>query len=551
MQTNSATLLAQAARCYQQGQIDQTVAICLQVLEADPQAVPALDMLGVLELRRGNAAEGVQYLEAALHASPQRAPQWSNLGVGLQMLGRYADSVVAFDQAIRIDAHYARAYSNRAESLLQLGQPQEALACCDRAVALEPTLAEAHGNRANALRELRRFEDALSAVNTAITLCTPSALLYNNRGNVLRDLHRYDEALEDFDRVVELSPNYCEAFVNYGNVYKDLGRLDDAMAQYRRALDIDPGHPSALWHMALIELLRGNDAEGWRLYEWRWHCLPLLRVARSFAQPEWDGQPAPDKTLLVYAEQGFGDTVQFCRYLPRARARVGRLIVEVPPTLLPLVSTLADDIAFVAAGAPLPDFDLQCAMLSLPHRLGIPEIAAPAPYLQIDPAKRALWRQRLGEKTKPRIGLCWSGSFQHKNDARRSLSLSRLLPLQALPCAFYAVQKDVQPEDLSALVQMNWIAFHGEALADFSDTAALLGEMDLTISVDTAVAHVAGALGRPVWTLLPKLPDWRWRLERPDTPWYGQMRLYRQSTQDDWTAPLAAVLADLTALVAR
>lgn len=522
---------AQALAFHRRGDFERAAGLYRQGLLADPANVRALDMLGVLELQRGRFADGVQALEAALRLSPRRAPPLSNLGVGLLKMGLTDAALQAFDQAVSADETYAKAHGNRGDALNRLGRFDEALTACNTALALDPGSLEARCNRAVALTGLHRYGEALSGYDAAIARHPSAAELYNNRGNVLKALCRFDDALADFDRATALAPGFVEAYVNRGIVLRELGRLDEAAAQYRQALTLNPDHAGAHWHSSLLALLVGDYDAGWREYEWRWRCPPLDRFARSFGAPPWKGLAAQN-TVFVYAEQGLGDAIQFSRYLPEVARRAGRTIVEAPASLLPLLSTLDGDFRFIAAGSDLPAFDAQCAMMSLPLTLGI-DIPV-TPYLKPDPVRRAAWAARLGRKTRPRIGLCWAGNPVHANDARRSIPLAQLAPLLQLPFEFHAVGKAVAAGSV--------IEPHADELADFADTAALMAEMDLTISVDTAVAHAAGALGLPVWILLPHMPDWRWLLNRSDCPWYPTARLFRQAAAGDWAGVVADVV---------
>jgi Glycosyltransferase family 9 (heptosyltransferase) len=305
-------------------------------------------------------------------------------------------------------------------------------------------------------------------------------------------------------------------------------------------------------HLGLLRLLTGDFAGGWPQYEWRWKTHPLAAAKRDFAQPLWRGvEPIAGKTILIHSEQGFGDAIQFCRYVPLLAARGARVILEVERPLLGLMRELAGVAMVVAKGDALPDCDLQCPLLSLPLAFGtqIETIPSQTPYLAAPVPAASSWSARLGPKLgpnpRPRIGLAWSGRPTYRNDHIRSISLHALLPLLDVDATFVSLQKDVRSEDVALLQQRRDILHFGDALADFSDTAALISQLDLVISADTAVAHLAGALARPVWILLPFVPDWRWLLDRDDSPWYPTARLFRQSQARKWGEVVETIRAAL------
>jgi hypothetical protein len=297
----------------------------------------------------------------------------------------------------------------------------------------------------------------------------------------------------------------------------------------------------------MLKLLLGDYEEGWELYEWRWKDWGRDFV-RPFPQPLWLGDaPIAGKTLLIHPEQGLGDFIQCCRYIPMVEAMGAKVLVEVTAPLVPLISTLKGSFSVVRSGQPLPHFDFHCPIMSLPlaFRTTVETIPANVPYLFADPARKALWQQRLGPRTRMRVGLAWSGNPSHKNDLNRSMPFRALAPWLALAVDFHVLQKDIRPEDAAALAQFPNVQVHSAELGDFADTAALADEMDLVISVDTSVAHLAGALGRPLWVLLPFNPDYRWFLDRSDSPWYPSATLFRQPALGDWDSVVAAVEAQL------
>jgi hypothetical protein len=420
----------------------------------------------------------------------------------------------------------------------------EALADFDRVVSLNPQHADAHNNRGCALEDVGRLGEALADFERAIALEPGRAESHYNRGCVLTKLDRYEDALAAYDRAIALRPEYADAICNRGCALKYLGRYEEALTSFSRAIALDPDQADAHMNLATLSLLLGDYERGWREYEWRW--IATRTPKRDFSRPLWDGsQSLVGKTLLVHTEQGFGDMIFSCRYIPMAAALGAEVVVEAPKRMLPLLETLKGKYAFVATGEPLPPFDLHCPIMSLPRAFATRPDSIPAEvsYLTADAEKRSAILRRFPQG--PRIGLVWSGNREHIGDADRSITLSRLEPLLALPFAFHALQIEFRPEDTAALAAFPRLEQHCHDQNDFADAAALVDAMDLVVSVDTAIAHVAGALGKPVWILLPSLPDWRWRQGRRDCPWYPTATLFRQPARGDWDSVVAEVCACL------
>ena len=421
----------------------------------------------------------------------------------------------------RRDGGHHRAQYNRGLRLAGQDKLEAAAACYRRAVGLQPDFAEAHNNLGIVLRGLRRLDDAVASYQAGLRARPDSAIIHYNLGITLKELRRLPEASASFRSAIELTPDFAEAHCNLGHAL----------------------------------LLQGDMAAGWREHEWRYLTPDLRDARRTFTQPQWSGVPMPGATLLVHAEQGFGDTLQFCRYVPLAAARGLRVILEIPGPLTRLLSRLPGVAAIVPSGAPLPAFDVQCPMMSLPFALGSALAGVPAApsYLRPDPAHAAAWAVRLGTRRGLRVGLVWAGNPRRHSaalaevDARRSLASELLAPLFATTnVQFFSLQKDGPPlpAGLTAIDVM-------DEMADFADTAALISNLDLVISVDTAVAHLAAAIGRPVWLLDRFDHCWRWLAGRRDTPWYPSMRLYRQPQPGDWGSVLAEVARDLRGLSAE
>ena len=389
-----------------------------------------------------------------------------------------------------------------------------------------------------------RLEDGVRIIGKSLKINPNQPNALNNRGNALQDLKRLDEALASYDHAISLNPDYAEAYYNRGNALQDLKRLDEALASYDRAIALNPNYAKAYWNKSLLKILIGEYLEGWKLYEWRWKKEPQINSLRAYHQPLWLGDESIfHKTLLIYPEQGFGDYIQCIRYAALVEQLGAKVILEVPSELMTLCSTLKGQPILIENGKPLPSFDYHCPVMSLPLALKttVETVPAQIPYLYADDQRKKRWNEKLGNKTVTRIGLVWSGSTTHKNDHNRSLLLNQLTSLLVLPVEFHSLQKEIREIDVNTLTDFPKIHQHQDDLRDFSDTAALIDEMDLVISVDTAVAHLSGAMGKKTFIVLPYSPDYRWMLDRADSPWYPTATLFRQPSVGDWDSVISEI----------
>lgn len=521
-----------------------------QALALHPEFVEALDNRAVALRALGQADAALASVEHALQLAPGYVAALNHRGNLLRELQRPDEALASYQQALQLAPDDAEAWSNRAGALCDLQRPEQALLSCAQALQLRPGSVEAWVNRANALRDLRRPEQALLSCEQALRLAPdlPAALL--NRGNALLDLNRAQAALDSYDAALRLAPPDAASLTNRSLALQQLGRYQEALAGFEQAVQQQPDYAQAHWYASLCQLLLGDFAAGWARYEWRWQVPGLRARRRDFGVPQWLGDtPLQGKTILLHAEQGLGDTLQFCRYTQAVAARGARVILEVQAALQPLLAQLGAWAQVVSAGQPLPPFDCHCPLMSLPlaFHTELATLPAAIPYLQADPARVAHWRQRLAHSRQPLIGLIWSGNPQHINDRNRSLALAQLAPWWHSKARFISLQNEVRETDRAALEHAG-IADFSQDLHDFADTAALLACVDQVITVDTSGAHLAGALGKPTTLLLPQQPDFRWLLARTDTPWYPSMRLLRQTVPGDWSGAIAEVAARLAAL---
>ena len=495
---------------------------------------------------RGNALqelglhdEAIDSHERALALVPSHVRARVNLGNALQEMGRIEEAVRHYDQAIQLDPGHAEAFNNRAAALIELGRHEEALMDSERALGISPEYAEALGNRGSALAGLGRLQEALAAHEKAFAI-KPGCVQALNVATALQDLERHDEALAYHERALVLKPDYVEALNNRGNSLQALNRHAAAVRSYQRAIELRPGDAEAHWNEGLARLTLGDYKGGWPKYEWRWRNPKLEVTQPPLDVPVWTGQEALDgKTILVFQEQGYGDAIQFIRFVSLLASRSGKVVVACDQNLLGVFAS-APGVAETTAG-PLSaeGFDYQVSLMSLPFALGITlrNLPADVPYLEADPADVDHWRNRFaGLAGGRKVGLVWSGNPRFAAAAQKRCPVDALKNLlSTTDIAWISLQKDAVAEDLERLrAAAPGLLSAGDELKDFAATAAAITSLDLVISVDTAVAHLAGALGKPVWVLLPFAADWRWLVDRDDSPWYPTARLFRQRAAGDW-----------------
>jgi tetratricopeptide (TPR) repeat protein len=512
-QPSPQALLQTGVQMLQQGRVQEAWNTFHEVLRRDPTSAPGHHMVGLLALQTGQLEAGVRSLQRSIALDPTDPAAYSNLANGLRDLGRTDEALQAYGEALAMAPSFLNALNNRAILFGRLGRFDEALADCDRALAQDGRL----------------------------------AFLHNQRAVALRNLGRHAEALDSCAAALRLDPRYADAHLNRGNVLAELGRDAEAIADYEACLALNPARLEALYYSGVARLALGDYERGWERYEARLRLRGRHRVASDleFTQPAWRGETSlQGRTILLHSEQGLGDTLQFCRYADLAKAAGASVILQVDAPLVRLLSTLRGVDGVLAKGASLPRFDAHAPVMSLPLAFGttLQTIPAEIPYLRAEPEKIAVWARRLGPRTRPRVGLVWSGGVVagRAEFERRNMPLRMLAPLAAADVDFVSLQKGEAAErELAQAVAAGW---NGPAMVDpaadlhdFSDTAALIETLDLVITVDTSTAHLAGALGKPVWILNRFDSCWRWLRQRTDSPWYPTARLFRQRTFGDWS----------------
>jgi Tfp pilus assembly protein PilF len=506
--------------------------------------------------QRGDLPAAAALFAEAIALDPSQAAAHANLGAVQADLHHWSAALAAFDAAIALRPDFALAHCNRGNAQRALGAPQAALESLTQAIALKPDLAEAYLNRGEVLRQLGRLDAALADLDHALTLRPGFSEALSNRGIVLSSLNRWQEALASCDAAIALQPDDAANHCNRGVVLQDLRRLDEALASFDRALALEPDLADARYNRSTVLLTLGRFEPGWAEFEWRWRLPGSARSAGRFTQARWSGgdsgaaAPVP---LLLHCEQGLGDTLQFCRYAPMAARRGFAVHLEVQRPLQRLLARLSGVESVTAQGQPLPAFEVHSPLMSLPLVFGTTLADIPCvPYLTADPRMVADWARKLGPRARPRVGLVWSGGFRPDQPAlwpvngRRNVPLASFAPLARADVDFFSLQKGVAAEtELAELSAAGWtgprVIDHTASLEDFADTAALMNLLDLVIAVDTSSAHLAGALGKPVWLLSRFDGCWRWLAGRGDSPWYPSMTLYRQLRPGEWDEVLERV----------
>jgi tetratricopeptide (TPR) repeat protein len=531
------------------GQPQQAAEQYRQALRLDPDHADAAMHCGIGLAQQGRLAEALPLLRRAVVASPASATAQHNLGVALAQSGQKEEALHHLGEAVRLNPQYADGHANLGNVLHDLKRHEEAVEHYRQAVRLRPDWAAACCNLGLAYSDTRRHAEAILILGHATRLDPAAKEAWNNLGLAYADVGRFAEAQAAYEQALKLDPKYVEALANLGSCCKEQGRLDEALAAYELALWLEPQSVSAQYNRALTLLQKGDYAQGWPAYEWRW--TRAASPMRPFPHPRWNGEPLEGKTILLWCEQGVGDGMQFVRYAPLVKARGGTVLLECPPGLTRLMATCPGVDRALPGGEGLPPFDVQIPLMSLPAVFGTTPETVPAdiPYLSAEPQRVQRWKERLAEVNGYRVGVAWQGNPRFGWDHFRSFPLAALAPLAAVAgVRLISLQKGPGTEQLRGLKGQFDVVDLGEELdADgaFLDTAAVMQHLDLVVSADTAAAHLAGALAVPVWVAVAAVSDWRWLVGRDDTPWYPTMRLFRQGRLHDWPGVFCRIADDL------
>jgi len=578
-----------AMRHHQAGELAQAEAIYRQVLALDPDNPDALHLLGTIADRLGRHDEAVRLINRAITINPNVGFYYNNLGEAYRAMGEFASAISCYTRAIRLDPRCAQAYYNLGNALLARNSLPEAIAAYREAVRIQPDFAGAYNNLGAALKENWQLEEAITAYREAIRLNPRSAKAHSNLGLALCETERLEEAFAECQRALALDPNLSDAYANLGMVLRDQGRLNEALAACHKALAIQPDSHDGLsnlgvilrdqgrlddsiaafdaalrlrpdfvgahWNKSLVLLLRGDYERGWAEFEWRRKHKSLSPTLQDLPYRDWKGSDPTGLTILVRGEQGLGDTIHFIRYARLLARRGARVMVDCQSELHSLVRNMEGVCRVLAIGEQPPPFDAYVPLLSLPLIFGttLQTVPAEVPYLRPDAALVEKWRARFaGDAGRLKVGLVWTGNIPNRELSNRATTLAAFAPLAGIEgVRFYSLQKGIGAQETKHPPAGLHLSDFTDEIADFNDTAAMITHLDLVISVDTSVAHLAGALAKSVWTLLPFRPAWQWMLDREDSPWYPTMRLFRQSAPGDWAGLMRRVAEQLRALSRR
>ena len=525
-----------------------------QAVAIDPYNVSALANLSAVFLGQGQAIKAVEYLQRLLQIQPRHVPSIISISSIYAKLGNSLEAEQGFRTAIQIAPNLSDAHIALGVFLGEQKQFEEAAASFEQAVFLDPNSVEALSNLGNAQRELGQLKQAELNLQKAIDLEPGNAKAHLNMGTLRFDQRELDLAIHHYNRSLGVDPNNASCQLGLGTVLAEQGDFDDAEAHYRRAIKEAPSMAQSYHNLAMIQLLRGNWDEGFKTFEWRWKTSRFH--LRDFKQPNWNGERLTSETLFLYCEQGFGDTLQFCRYIQLVKERAANIVLEAPPPLIPLLSSCPGVNRVVAVGDELPKFDFHVPLMSLPRifETTVNSVPCNIPYLSAEPERIERWKKRLGNEIAFRIGIAWRGSPAYRRDSDRSLHPKWFAPLAEIQgVKLISLHKEESSVDLASVKDQFDILDFGSELdhngGAFLDTAGLMKNLDLVISIDSSPGHLAGALGVPVWLVLSRIPDWRWLLEREDTPWYPTMRLFRQTCLHEWRDVFERIECELRPLV--
>ncbi len=591
--TTLSELLAKALHCHRSGDTALATHFYKAILEMEPGHLSSLHGLGLVAISKNELNEGLRYLNQALDIAPDNAALYYDRALLFQKQGEYSAAIKNYDLALFLNTSLVPAYSNRGIALEAIGEVGLALGNYERALCLDPAFANAWYNRGNIYKSnqafeqaikcylvatqllpifweaftnlglsyyaLKRFSLAMNAYDQALSLQPNSAVIHYNRANALRTSGETIKAKAGYNRAIELNPQFAAAFANRGLVEKDLNQLEAASQDYCAALALNPELLEATWNQSIVQLMRGEWLLGWEGYELRFQHNDLKESVgeRHFAEPRWSrGLPLNGKRILIYAEQGLGDAIQFCRYIPLLQKLGAFVILEVQPALKNLFNNFEGINQLVvkdSVNLNLLSFDYYCPLLSLPREFQTtPENVPPELPFELSTELITHWQKLVDKhvvkanyRGAKKIGLVWQGNPRHTNDHNRSLRLESLLKHLPKEFVYFVVQKEISDADCELLKEHANIINVSPKLSDLTDTACLCLQLDLVVCVDTSVAHLSASLCKSTWLMLPFCPDWRWLTERVDSPWYKNVRLFRQSSPGNWMSALVRMRDEL------
>jgi tetratricopeptide (TPR) repeat protein len=544
-------MVQQAIQAFQGGNFDGADLILHEVLQNDINSADSIFELGITYAKTNKLIEASAVFNCLLPYKKDDVWILYNLGLIHSLQSNHRLALEAYDLALQIEPNNAEVLVNKGLTCIDIKNYELALEVLEKAIQLRPDIPEAWSNKGVAQSNLNLNHEALKAYEEAIRLNPNYHVAWSNKSIPLNKLKLHTEALFACDKAIALNPDYAQAFYNKAIALHELKRIDEAIANYDKALSLKPDYHEASLNKSHSLLLQGDFENGLSLYESRWTSEKMSEIAgrRLFDKTTWHGvESLQGKTILVYGEQGFGDVIQFCRYIEKIANLGAKVILEVPQSLAGLLEGLKGVSQLIIEGQKLPAFDYQCPLLSLPlvFNTNISSIPGNIPYLKANTDKVLKVSLKLGAKKRKRIGLVWSSVSAFRDDSKRSLKLEKFvkaLPLEGFE--YVCLQKELKECDKELFKTYRNIKFYGDEINDFQDTAALIENLDLVISTCTSVAHLAGALGKETWLLLSFVPDWRWLLDRDDSPWYPSMKLYRQTSIGDWNSVLDRVKLDL------
>jgi Flp pilus assembly protein TadD len=548
-------LMRQGMEHHRNNRMNEAEAAFRQVLTRQPNHADALYYLGAVYFARKDNKGATDLIMRAIQINPNEPLYHGNIGVLFATQGHMEDAIKAMKRCVQLMPNYPDGYLNLGSALFQTGKLDEAIIAYKKALEQNPR----HFDAANGLARIYKKQNNMEECIAAYKLCTeirPQAPEnWLNLGWALGRVQRFDDAAEAYRKATELKPDYSDGFSGLSYSLQNAGRLDEAIVAASKAVELEPHRPVLHGNLGMLLLLKGNFEEGWPEYEWRCQTREWSRdpARERFNHPRWDGSELGGKRILLHPEQGFGDTIHFVRYASLIAQRGGKVIVECYPPLDRLLKTVPGVEQVVVCGTPLPEFDVQSSMMTLPliFNTRLETIPANIPYISAAPEDVEKWRARFAQAQKKglKVGLAWAGQPKHENDKERSIPLMDLAPLASAPGVhFYSLQKEFGGDQAQnpppGMRLIDWT----EDIHDFADTAAMMMSLDLIITVDTAIAHLAGALGRPTWVMVPSSPDWRWMTGRSDTPWYPTLRLFRKPGLRQWAPTVQQISRELVEL---